>query len=451
MKVVVVGCGKVGESITEQLCQEKHDVVIIDDKASVVESVSARFDVMGIVGNGASLEVLKEAGIEKAALLIAVTNQDEINLLCCLIGRKASGCNTIARVRNPQYRDEVGFIKEDLGLSLILNPDYDAAVEASRILRFPSASKIDRFAKGKVELLKFTVENKSVLEDKSLIEISKYTNGEVLISAVKRGNDVIIPKGSFVIKEGDEISFIAEPNVAKSFFKTIGIETHQVKNTIIAGGGRMAYYLAERLIKSGIGVKIIDNDPVKCQELARDIPQATIICGDATDRNILVEEGIKETESFVSLTGIDEENMFLSLFAKKESKAKVITKINRLSNNDIISNFDLGSVITPKNISTDLVVSYVRALQNSIGSNVETLYKLLDNKVEALEFKISKGAPVLGAPLGALKIKNDVLVGCINRKGKISIATGKSVIEEGDTVIVITTQKGLSDIKDILM
>lgn len=450
MKIMVVGCGQVGETITQQLCAEKHDVTIVDIDPDVVQNVSSKYDVMGLEGDGATLEVLREAGIESTSLFIAVTEKDEINLICCLLARKTAGCNTIARVRKPRYREETEFMKEELGLSLVLNPDYDAAAEITRILRFPSASKIDRFAKGKVELLKFTVEGGSVLENKSLIEISKVTNGEILISAVKRGDKVFIPKGSFVIKEGDEVSFIAQPLNAKSFFKKIHIETHQVKNTIIAGGGRMSYYLANRLLKHGIAVKIIENDRAKCEALSTEFPQATIICGDATDQNLLMEEGLSDAEGFVAVTGRDEGNMFLSLYAKKESKAKVITKINKLSDNDIIRNFDFGSVITPKNISADLVVSYARAMQNSIGSNVETLYKLLDGKVEALEFKISKGSPIVDKPVGELKIKDDVLVGCINHRGTITIVTGKTVIKPGDTVIVITTITGLNDVKDIL-
>ena len=454
MKIIVVGCGKVGVSIIEQLAIEKHDVTVIDPKADLVTDISNRFDVMGFVGNGASAATLKEAGASDADLLIAVTDKDEINLLCCLFAKKAGIGSTIARVRDPRYSEEVTYIKEELGLSLVLNPDYDAAREIARLMRFPSADKIDTFAKGKVELLKFEITEGSVLEGKSLIEVSKLTNAEVLICAVSRGDDVIIPNGVFRLERGDMINIIAAPQTARTFFKKIGVETHQVKDCILAGGGRTGFYLAQQLIASGVAVKIIESDHDRCNDLAEQLPKATVICGDATNQEILLEEGIEQTEGFVSLTGMDECNMFLSLYAKKCSKAKVVTKLNYFASNDIVKNFNLGSVITPKNISADLVVSYARARQNSIDygeSNVETLYKIIENKVEALEFHIAKNSPVAGVPIQSLKLKPDILIGCIIRGRKILIVNGQSVINEGDTVIVITTTTGLKDIKDILI
>jgi len=450
MKIIIVGCGKVGIAVTEQLSLEKHDITIIDLRSDIVSEISNRYDVMGYVGNGASFETLNEAGIADADLLIAATDQDEINLLCCLFAKKAGNCNSIARVRNPQYRDEVTYIKEELGLSMVLNPDYDAAREIARVLRFPSADKIDTFANGKVELLKFEITEGSVLENKTLIDIAKLTKAEVLICAVERGEQVVIPNGIFKLEKNDTISIIASPQSCREFFKKIGVETHQVKDTIIAGGGRTAYYLAEQLINSGIAVKIIENNMERCEVLSEKLPKAIIIHGDATNQEVLSEEGLEQAEGFVSLTGMDEANMFLSLYAKKCSKAKVITKLNYFASNDIVKTFNLGSVVTPKNSSAELVVSYARARQNSIGSNIETLYKIIENKVEALEFKISVNSPVANVPIEQLKLKPNLLIGCIIRGRKMIIVNGKSVINAGDTVVVITTTSGFKDIKDIL-
>lgn len=450
MKITIVGCGKTGSNIAERLSNEKHDVTVIDSNPDKINDITNRLDVMGIVGNGASYKVLKEAGADESDLIVAATNQDEINLLCCLFARQAAHCSTIARVRNPQYRDEISFIKEELGLSLTINPDYDAAQEIARVLRFPSATKIDTFAKGRVELIRVRVDEFSAIANKTLIDIAKMTKASVLIGLVERGEDVIIPNGRFEVRAGDTIGVLATPQSARQFFNKIGYDTHQVKDCIIIGGGRMGYYLASSLINSGVAVKIVDRDRKKCEELSVSLPKASIIFGDATDESIMMEEGITSAESVVSLTDMDEGNIFLSLYAKKVSKAKVVTKINHLDLNDIVKNFNLGSIITPKNISADMVVSYVRARQNTIGSNVETLYRLVENKVEALEFKINAGSPVIGIPIQELQLKENLLIGCVSNDESVSIVNGSTIINEGDTVVVITTNEGLKDIKDIL-
>ena len=450
MRIIIVGCGKVGTTITEQLSMEGHDIAVIDVNSGVIHDITNNFDVMGVVGNGASYSVQKEAGIDDTDLLIAVTDSDELNLLCCLIAKKAGNCNTIARVRNPLYNNEINFIKEELGLSMTINPEHAAATEISRILRFPSAIEIDTFAKGRVELLKFIVEDGSMLCDKSLIDISGLVQADVLICAVERGDEVIIPNGSFVLKKNDTISIVASAKNARDFLKKIGVETHQVKNTMIVGGGTIAYYLAEQLLNMGINVKIVEKDTERCERLSELLPKAVIINGDATNQEVLIEEGIAYCESFVSLTGIDEGNIFLSLFAKGCSKAKIITKINRISFDEIINTFNLGTLIYPKYITSEYIIRYVRAMQNSIGSNVETLYRIIENKVEALEFIISEDAPVVGIPIEELNIKDNILIACINHKGEIITPNGKTKISVGDSVIVVTTQKGLQDIKDIL-
>ena len=450
MKIIIVGCGKIGLSIIKQLVIEKHDITVIDKSAEVINDVTNNYDVMGLVGNGASYSVQKDADVDKTDLLIAVTGSDEINLLCCLFAKKAGNCSTIARVRDPLYSKEIQYIKDELGLSMIINPEYAAAVEISRLLRFPSADMIDTFAKGRVELLNLVINEDSPFVDKTLIDVSKRVLSDILICTVERGDDIFIPNGAFILRAGDKITIVASAVNSREFFTKIGYDTHQVKDTMIIGGGRMTYYLAEILLKMGIRVKIVEVDRDKCETLSETLPKATIINGDATNQEILKEEGIGGCDSFVSLTGIDETNIFLSLYAKTMTSGKVITKIDRISFDDIIHTFSPGSLIYPDKIAADYIVSYVRAMQNSIGSNVETLIKLNGGRVEALEFKISKGSPIVGVPLMQLNLKRDILIGCINRKGTIIIPKGQSVIEEGDTVIVVTTKSGLSDIKDIL-
>ena len=455
MKIIIVGCGKVGTSLVSQLSKEKHEITIIDRNTDVVTEVSNSYDVMGIVGNGVSYELQLEAGIEETDLLIAVTDSDEVNMLTCLVAKKVGGLKnrdfgTIARVRNPLYSKEVNYIKDELGLATTINPEFASAMEISRLIRFPSASKVDTFAKGKVELVKMEVPEGSPLDGLSLIDIGKRYSMPVLIGIVERGEDVLIPRGNFVLKAGDKISIIATPETARNFFHKLGLATKGAKNVMIVGGGTIAIYLAEELLKSGISVKIVDWNRERCEELSERLPGAAIICGDASNQDVLLEEGIRNVDAFVALTGIDETNVFLALFAKRVSKAKVISKVNRISFDEIIEEFNPGSIIYPKNITSDYIVRYVRAKSNSIGSNVETLYRLMDGKVEALEFSIRKDSPVAGIPLMELKLKKNVLIACINRRGKIEIPNGRSVIREGDTVVIITTTSGFSDIQDVL-
>lgn len=451
MRIIIVGCGKVGETIISRLVDEGHDIAVVDVDSKVINDVTNSYDVMGVVGNGASYTVLKEAGIEDMDLMIAVTDSDELNLLSCLFAKKAGNCSTIARIRNPEYYSELGFIKEELGLSLTINPEYAAASEIARLLRFPSAIKIDVFARGRVELLQFVIPQGSILDGISLIDLRKKIKAEVLVCAVQRGEQVEIPNGASVLHAGDTISIIAQHNHAKNFFKKIGVETHGVKNTMIVGGGKIAYYLARNLMSHGIDVKIIDNDMTRCAELSDLLPGAIIIGGDGTDHDLLMEEGIDTCESFVTLTGIDEENVFLSLFAQQQNPdAKIVTKTNRNTIDSIIGKFHLGSMIHPKNITAEYILRYVRAMENSIGSNMETLYYIAEDKVEAMEFTVRGDAPVINTPLAELKTKSGVLIAAIIRDGQMFLPGGQSMIEVGDSVIVVTTRQGFSDIRDIL-
>ncbi len=449
MQIIIVGCGNVGTTLTEQLSKEGHNITVVDTDSLKAESVANRFDVMGVVGNGASFTVQNEAGIEEADLLIAVTTSDELNLLCCLIARKAGGCNTIARVRNPIYNKEIAYIKEELGLSMIINPEYAAACEIARLLKFPSAIKVDTFAKGRVELMKCKIGEGSVLGGKPLTYISGGLKCDVLICSVERGEEVYIPSGNFELQEKDVISIIASSRKANEFFRKIGMTTNRIKNCMIIGGGETTYYLAKQLLPMGMEIKIIEQDKQRCNELSELLPQAMIIHGDGTERNLLYEEGMPQAHSFVSWTNLDEENIMLSLFAKSVSKAKTITKVHRIAYDEILDSMDLGSVLYPKHITAEYILQYVRAMQNSIGSNIETLYQLIEDKVEALEFRVHEKSELVGVPLKELRLKENLLIGCINRKGNIITPGGQDTIEVGDTVVVATSQ-GFHDLKDIL-
>ena len=451
MNIIIVGCGKVGHKLAEELSlEENQNITVIDLKYNVVQNLINKYDIMGVVGSGASIDTLNEAGIKDADLLIAVTGSDELNLLTCLIAKKSSNCQTIARVRNPEYKKEMSIIQKDLGLALIINPELTAADEMARVLKFPSAIKIDQFAKGRIEILKFRIPDGSVLENMPVYNISANLKTDLLLCGVERGDEAFIPKGNFVLNSGDMISVLIHPKDVTSLFKTIGLKTNRVKDTIIVGGGTTGYYLAKNLLKSGISVKIIDKDLDRCNKLCQLLPKATIINADGTDSSVLLEEGIEKAESFVALTNIDEENILLSLYAKKMSSAKVITKINRIDYSDVIPDISLDTTVYPKNLTADGIVRFVRSKIKSAGSNIETMHTILDGKAEALEFYISSNSPVLGKPLEQLKLRDDVLIACIYRGGQIIVPRGKDEILENDTVIVITTHIGMTDISDII-
>ena len=450
MNIIIVGCGKVGSTLAKQLSKEGHDISIIDINDKVVEEFSNSHDVMGIVGNGAAYSIQKSAGIEKAHLLIAVTGSDELNLLCCLIARKAGNCETIAKVRNPIYYKEIGFIKEELGLSMVINPDYEAASEIARILRFPSAIDINVFNKGSVELLSFKLEKGSILHDMKVQEIRAKLKFDILVCMVERGEEVIIPNGEFILKENDIISIIAPHKKATEFFVKIGMIKNPVKNSMLIGGGDISYYLAKRLIKYGIDVTLVEKDEKRCEELSELIPEAMIIHGDGTDKDLLMEEGITHAESFASLTGLDEQNVLLSLHANNNMNGKIITKVNRITFDELSNNLNLGSIIYPKFTTMRYILKYVRAMNNSIGSNVETLYKIKNDKAEALEFYVNENSKLVGIPLEKLKLKDNLIICYIKRKGEIITPNGQDCIKKGDYVIVVTTNVGLQDLSDIL-
>ena len=424
--------------------------MLVDTNAEKLQEVTEEIDAMTLVGNGASIGVQKEAGVEDADMLIAITNSDELNLLCCLIAKKVSKCETVARVRNPIYSEEINFIKERLGVSMSLNPELATATEMARLLRFPSAIQIDTFAKGRVELLKFKVKPEFDMDGLAVSGLADKFKCDILICGVERDGEVTIPGGDFILKDNDLVSIVASPTNSAAFFKKIGLGTNQVKNALIVGGGTLGYYLAKQLLSMKIRVRIVEKDAKRCEELSELLPEAVIINGDGTDKKLLLQSGLEAAEAFITLTNIDEENIFLALYAKDQSHAKLITKVNRFAFDNIIEKLDLGSVIYPKYITADYILQYVRAMQNSIGSNVETLYQILDNQAEALEFSIREDGPVVGVPLMDLALKKNLLVACINHNGRIIIPRGHDQIQVGDTVIIVTTEKGLQDINDIL-
>ena len=451
MKIIIVGCGKVGTTLAEQLNRENHDITLIDCDSEALQSISDSTDVMSVTGNGAVYQVQMEAGIKEADLLIATTNSDELNMLCCLIAKKAGNCHTIARIRNPEYSAEINYIREELNLSLAINPELAAAREIARLLRFPNAIKIELFAKGRTELLKFLIPKDSILDRMKVMDVVSRLKSNVLICAVERGDDVVIPDGNFEMKGGDKISFIAPHAVCADFFRKAGIENNTVNSAMFVGGGKLTVYLAKALADTKIKIKIIEQDEERCRILSELLPHAMIIHGDGSDQKLLLEEGIRQTEAFASLTGFDEENILLSLYAASQSRAKLITKVNKIAFENVINALNLGSVIYPKMLTADIILQYVRAMQNSMGSNIETLYKIVADKAEALEFRVRGDSPVLGIPLEKLRTRNNLLVACINRNGRIIMPRGKDTLEAGDTVIIVTTHTGLNDLKDILM
>ncbi len=446
MRIIIVGCGKVGSALCEQLSAEGHELTLVDLSERRLEELTTLYDVDSVSGSGTNYTVLQEAGIKQADLLIAVTAHDEINLLSCLIARKASGCHTIARVRNPEYAAEVGFIREELGLSMVINPELSTARAVSRLIRFPSAIGVSTFAKGRIELLEIHLPEDSRLHGMAVCEVNSRLNTHVLICMVHRNGKTHICKGDFVLQGGDDIAVILPPSEQTTFFERIGVPNDHIRSALLIGGGKISFFLARLLLDSGISVKIIENNLERCELLSELLPEATIIHGDGTDRNLLDEEGISTYEAFISMTGMDEENILLSLHAGLHSKAKLFTKINRANFEEVIESLPLGTVIRPKQLTAELISQYTRAMQNSMGSNVETLHQL--RGAEALEFRVA-AHDLTGVPLQDMPIRPDVLLCCINRRGQRIIPRGQDMLEEGDTVVVVSTRQGMNDLQDI--
>ncbi len=452
MNIIIVGCGKVGEALAEQLNEEGNNITVVDLDAERVNAVATKYDVMGYVGNGATHLTLKEADIDHADLLIAVTGSDELNLLCCLIAKKAGNCQTIARVRSPQYNSEAPYLKDELGLAMVINPEFAAAAEIARVLRFPSAMKIDTFAKGRVEMMKFRLPEGSPVVGCAVKDLAGRFHCDVLICTVERESGALIANGDLVFEEKDVISFIATPKNANDFFRKINYKMNSVKDVMIVGGGEIAYYLCKLLKRSGnnISVKVIEKNPKRCNELCEELEDVTIINGDAAEQALLMEEGLENAGAFVALTNLDEENIFLSIFAKRISHGKLVTKINRIDFDDVIKHLDLDSIIYPKNITAETIVRYVRAMSNTIGSNMETLYNIVKGEIEAAEFNIKEGSPIIGIPLAELRFNCSVLIAAILRGKQVIVPRGYDEIQKGDSVVIVTNHTEIRDITDIL-
>lgn len=450
LNIIIVGCGKVGSTLVEQLSKEGHAITIIDKNPEKVQSTSGLYDVMGLVGNGASYSVQMEAGIEKADLIIAVTDSDELNLLCCTVAKQVGDCAAIARVRTPDYSKEASYLREKLGLTMIINPELETANEMCRILYLPSALEVSTFAHGQAEIIKFKIPEGNLLDGMSIADFGKNITNDILICAIERAGEVHIPDGDFKMTQGDTLSFVAPRRMIRSFLARIGFNTKHVKDTMIVGGGKSTFYLASQLIRMGIHVKIIEQDKARCEQLSILLPKATIINGDGTDQELLKEEGIEYAESFVPLTDMDEENIMLTLHARQVSNAKVITKINHSTFKNVISELDLGSVLYPRYITTEAIIAYVRAKNNSKDNNIETLVHMFDYQAEAIEFRVDEESAVTGTPLKDLNLKKNLLVSFIYRNGSVHIPNGMDSIEVGDTVMIVTTHTGFKDIQDIL-
>ncbi|MCQ2500381.1 MAG: Trk system potassium transporter TrkA [Lachnospiraceae bacterium] len=450
MQIIVVGCGKVGKEIVRQLAAEGHNVTVIDKNPDLVKSVSNEFDVMGVIGNGTSHLTLSDADLEHTDVLIAVTPNDEVNLLCCVVAKKGANCHTIARIRNHIYSTERNFIQKELGLSMIINPEMTAAREIARRLSFPNAIEIDTFAKGRIELLRFEVQENSPLIGLELKNLAQKVSVNLLVCVAERGEEIIIPDGNFVPQAGDILGIIANPKDVLGFFKKIKVKVNTVKNTMIVGGGQLTYYLAEILLRSGGSVKIIEKDPDRCEELSEFLDRATIICGDGTDVTLLNEEHLDQMDGLVTCTGMDEQNLVLSLFARDKVRTKIVTKMSHVQYDDVVNSMHIGSVINPKKLAALHILRYVRAMNNTMGSKIETMYRLVDGKVEALEFAITSDSKMTGIKLMDMKFKKNVLIAAIARQGKLIVPGGQDEFKVGDSIIVITKNLGCQDFKELL-
>lgn len=451
MKIVIIGDGKVGYKLAKQLSSEKYDIILIDNNEEKLRKSIERMDVFCVAGEGGSVEVQQRADVPHADLVIACTSTDECNMLSCLIARRLGARHTIARVRNPIYYKQIDFLKKDLHLSMVVNPELIVAGDITRLLLFPDASKVETFVKGRVELVEFPI-HCGKLEGLSLSELYARFQVQVLVCAVESGETVLIPDGDYILKAGDKLHIAASHQNMEQFFKKIALRKEKIKNAMICGGGRVAYYLASQLCNLGMNVKIIERNRERCEELCELLPKATIINGDATEHDLLIEEGIEKTDAFIALTGMDEENIIMSLFASKQSVSEVIVKINEDRRAMMIDELGLDSIVSAKTATADAILGYVRARRNSqCSANVETMYQLLDGRVEALEFIIKSENAYTGVPLKDLNLKVNNIIACIARGRKIIIPNGDDSIQVGDSVVIITMTKQIRDLDDILV
>ncbi len=449
MKIVIAGVGRTGYILADKLSKEKHDIILLDTDADRIDLAISTLDVMAVQGNCATLEVQKNAEVSTADLFIAVTNADETNLLACIVAKKMGVQHTIARVRNPEYAGQIAFLKDELGLSMLINPERITAEEISRLLRFPSATKVEPFSKWSAELVEFLVTPGNPLAGLPIERIHPNYRARILICAVARAGKVFIPDGNFVIEAGDMITVGGSPQEVYDFFKEVGIFRRRVKDVIIFGGSRIAVYLVRYLLDIGVRAKIIEKDEKRCRELKAELPKASVVWADGVAPDILDEEGIAAAGAFIALTGSDEYNMVASLYARSVCEGKIITKVNEDWSLHLLSTIGMNDIIQPKNITAQNILQYVRAMDNARGNNVVTLYSLMEGRVEALEFAIRPDAKCIGIPIRNLRIKRGVLIASILRKGECISPRGEDVFMSGDSVVVVTTQRGMDDLVDI--
>ncbi len=449
MNLVIVGVGKVGETLIQNFVQEKHDIIVIDAEASKVENAVNRYDVFGIVGSGLERASLNEAKVENADFVIACTSRDEVNILCCVLAKKLGAKRTVARVRDPEYFKEVDGMKDVLGLDYAFNPELHTAREISHVLKFPSAKNVDRFGSNRAVMAEFEVSADNPMIGKTLKQIAVEFKSKVLIGVVQRDKDCFIPNGDFVIEEDDQIFVISSEQQLVSFCKEVKLFKRRAKSAFIIGGGKIAYYLAKEIEKDGVSIKIVESDKNRAEELAESLPKATVILGDGTDQEILDEEDLKHSDACVVLTGMDEENVIISLYAKEKGVKKVVTKIDRTSIINMVEMLGLDTVVSPKDIIANHIVSFVRAHQSEAGGGINTLYKLYD-KVEALEFTVAQSFPRKDVKLKDLSIRKNVLIGGIIRGDEFILPSGESSFQANDRVIVVTAVKQITDLAQIL-
>ncbi len=450
MKIVIIGLGTIGKTILKNLSRKGHSITIIDEDKNKIEGLIEKYDISGIVGNGACLDIQREAGVRGADLAIALTNSDELNVFACLVAKKNGVKNTIARVRNPDYRKQIMEMKDELGISMIVNPEQDTAAEIFNLINLPSIAQVEHFAKGRVLLVEIVAEKGCALIGETLITLGKKLNTKVLICAVQRGQNVIIPTGNFVIEEGDRIHLTSDAKSLRDFLAEVNLVKSPLKNIMIVGGSRIAYYLANELSKKKYKIKLIESNLAVAEELASELPRVTVIHGNGTQHELLIEEGIEAMDAFVALTDIDEENMVVTMFANKMKVKKTITQIKSDDLVGMLDELGIENTVSPQNIVANRIISYIRALANTRGSNVLTLYRLVNDQVEALEFYAKKPEPIYDKPLKELKIKENCLVACIIRENEVIIPNGNDSIKLGDNVIVVTTHKNFDDLTDIL-
>lgn len=450
MEIVIVGVGKVGAAIAEYLVNDEHDVTVVDTQESVIENIINKLDIQGVVGNGTLVDILKEAGVDTARICIATTPSDEVNILICMIARKLGAKHCIARVREPSYSKQHVFMRDELGMSMMINPEYDAANEIARILSFPSAMKFESFAKGRVDIVEIKITPESKIAGMEVRKVIENFKANIVICAIRQGENVFIPNGETIIKPGDKINIAASHSQMVNFFKKLGILKSKSKHVMIVGGGRIAYHLTKQLVEMGAKVKIIENDEKRCMIMSEAFPEATVIHGDGADHNLLVEEGFDEMDACVALTGMDEENIIISMYAEIKNIKKIVCKLTRVSMLGILETIGNASIISPKDITADVISRYVRAKENSDGSAVRTLYRLVDGKIEALEFAVNTETSFTDKPISELKLKENLLIACIIRGNKAITPNGKTTIQVYDRVIVVTTNKKIANLEDIL-